>query len=130
MVKFCRSQWTWCQANQQQILHFIFEPKTLLFDLRTAPLFRIKRLKKQCFETIIITIIFCLLQLFNVAKLNAPMLSDLPAALDAVRDRLESRPSIVDSLPSDSCLRLSQDSDAYFLGELQTLDDILTKVRA
>ena len=55
------------------------------------------------------------------------MLNDLPSTLDAVRGRLEGV-SIVDDLTSGSCLKLSQDADVYFLGELQMLDDILSQV--
>ena len=71
----------------------------------------------------------CVFKLLNVARLNADMLSDLPVTLDMIKNRLRNKSSIADELKTDSCLTISNNADAYFLGELQMLSDILAKVR-
>ena len=56
------------------------------------------------------------------------MFDDTAQTLDVVKARFMGQSSILDKVPADSCLTVSQDSDASFLGELQTMADVLSKV--
>lgn len=70
------------------------------------------------------------MQIFNILAYNSGLFEDLPATFGEIRQRLEQKDSIASWLNPTSCLSIAQQDDVLFLGELQIMQDILTKVHS